>query len=873
MSELSAQLERIIDSLQQQFSRSRVVWWEDPQGEFSEILDAMPLQGIQILRRSATPALAIKRQVEVLDPAGLFLIYEDRIPPDPEQDWLLDIRLYAAPFAADRTSMLLQELGLRQHSLREHLKVRSAFFASKERVARIHRLLSPDDDEAALDLKILAVLVKVEQAELFAVLTAIFATLAEAEDLENNPLWESIAKFDMQPVFWQLMQIAFGYQHSEPALRHFLVRLFATDMGHALHAQAPANLKALQLNPARAANVAVFLSQWRDSTLRQHSYDRLSKRIAADLRSAELLAQVPLEALMAISTFVDVERLIAERLRDAVLNNTSEAVGQQLRDMASRRMNGYWANPRWPDNDDANRSIWCGYYRSLIAASELFELKLRYGEGFSFASAEACYNAYTNELYRFDQLYRGYHEAADAVYARSPDALSSLTTRVEQDYLNGFLQPLAQKWGSFLDAGLLQQWQLPEVPNQQNFYAEHVERYLRGGEDRRVFVVISDALRYEVAQELNESLNGKYRFSSELSSQLGVLPSYTKLGMASLLPHKVLSYTDTGLVQVDGLSSDGLESRNKILTGVNGLALRAEDFLNMNKTDGRELIKPYRVIYIYHNKIDAVGDSSSTESSTFSACRDAIGDLESIVSRIINNLNGHRVLVTADHGFLFQDSALEALDKSKLLAKPAGSIVSKKRYLIGRNLGSSDQVHAGFIRDTAGIGDDMMFWSPKGVNRFHFVGGARFIHGGASLQEVAVPVLKVQQIRGQKAKETAVRKAQVTVLGNNFTITTNRYVFNLLQTEPVSERVRPAVLRVGLFDEAGEAVSVVEQVSMDSDSPNLDQRQRKVILTLLNRPFSSSERYFFKLLDAETDVEQFRIDVRINLAISNDFDF
>ena len=98
-------------------------------------------------------------------------------------------------------------------------------------------------------------------------------------------------------------------------------------------------------------------------------------------------------------------------------------------------------------------------------------------------------------------------------------------------------------------------------------------------------------------------------------------------------------------------------------------------------------------------------------------------------------------------------------------------------------------------------------------------------------------------------------------------------MFNLLQTEPVSERVHPAILRVGLFDEAGEAVSVVEQVSMDSDSQNLDQRQRKVILTLLNRPFSSSERYFFKLLDTETDVEQFRIDVRINLAISNDFDF
>ena len=221
MSELSAQLARIIDGLQKQFASSRVVWWEDPQGEFRETLEILELDNVQVLRRSLTPALGIKQQVELLNPSALFLIYEDSNRPEPEQDWLLDIRLYAAPFAADRTSMLLQELGLRQHSLREHLKLRSTFFASKDRVTKIQRLLNPDDDDAALDLKILAVLAKVEQAELFAVLTAIFATLAETEELENNPLWESISKFDMQPVFWQLMLQAFGYQHVQASRHRF----------------------------------------------------------------------------------------------------------------------------------------------------------------------------------------------------------------------------------------------------------------------------------------------------------------------------------------------------------------------------------------------------------------------------------------------------------------------------------------------------------------------------------------------------------------------------------------------------------------------------------------------------------------------------
>ena len=41
----------------------------------------------------------------------------------------------------------------------------------------------------------------------------------------------------------------------------------------------------------------------------------------------------------------------------------------------------------------------------------------------------------------------------------------------------------------------------------------------------------------------------------------------------------------------------------------------------------------------------------------------------------------------------------------------------------------------------------MEFWIPKGANRFHFTGGARFVHGGAMLQEIVVPVITVRHIR------------------------------------------------------------------------------------------------------------------------------
>lgn len=151
------------------------------------------------------------------------------------------------------------------------------------------------------------------------------------------------------------------------------------------------------------------------------------------------------------------------------------------------------------------------------------------------------------------------------------------------------------------------------------------------------------------AQELTAELNGKYRFQAELTSQLGVLPSYTALGMASLLPHKKLEYGSKGDVLADGYSTVASE-RDSILHKVGGMACFADDLMKMKKEEGRELIKDKRVVYIYHNKIDAIGDSASTDSDTFQSVRDAINELATLITLVINNLNGHHVLNSVHNG-------------------------------------------------------------------------------------------------------------------------------------------------------------------------------------------------------------------------------
>jgi len=419
----------------------------------------------------------------------------------------------------------------------------------------------------------------------------------------------------------------------------------------------------------------------------------------------------------------------------------------------------------------------------------------------------------------------------------------------------------------------LKKWQIEKIPNQQGFYERNVDRRLDKGADRRAYVIISDAFRYEAAQELTTELNGKYRFEATLSSQLGVLPSYTALGMASLLPHKTLAYrvlpnggTD---VLVDGKSSIASE-RDGILQSVGGMACKYDELISKKKDEGREFVRDKRVVYIYHNTVDAVGDDGKTEGHTFEAVRRAIDELAAIVNYIVNSLNGNHVVVTADHGFLFTETARVETDKSKLNDKPESTVLAKKRYLLGPNLPDCDAAWHGKLSVTAGATGDMEFWIPKGANLFHFVGGARFVHGGAMPQEIVVPVVTVKQIKGKSALDTKIKPVTVQVLGSNHRITTAQHRFQLIQMESVSDRVKPITLRIAIYD-GEEPVTDIQTVKFESSSGNLDERKKWVSLVLIERQYNKKTPYRLVLRDAETGIEHQSVELIIDRAFTDDF--
>ena len=106
----------------------------------------------------------------------------------------------------------------------------------------------------------------------------------------------------------------------------------------------------------------------------------------------------------------------------------------------------------------------------------------------------------------------------------------------------------------------------------------------------------------------------------------------------------------------------------------------------------------------------------------------------------------------------------------------------------------------------------MEFWVPRAANRFHFVGGARYVHGGAMPQEVVVPLVTVTQLRGKKGAGSRSEKVSVQVLGANHKMTAPMYRFEFIQTVALGERRRPITLRAAVYDGA-RAVTSVETIT------------------------------------------------------------
>ena len=857
--------------------KKRIVFWYDAEKEFEEMPASIRVDDVTILRLDEHGALELKIKLETEDAHGKYILYAPYAEPAPEDDWLLDIKLYSYTFHADQASILLKELNLEYQSLRPYLKERKAFFRSQERLNRLKKWIQANDREDDIDLKMLAVITKADQPEPFSILMSLLVSFCQKGKYihdEPSKLWLQIEKLDLKAAFWKIIAQNFGYIKTDlPGITDFLIRVFVTDFSVSLKAELPTALSHFPIQgSSHSNNCTVFLAQWRTNITYFKYYNIVAKYIAEKLKIDQLLIPLDFESLLEVMTFESVERRIISTLKNQI-GKDLEKDYQATNDTIKRRLDGYWATTVL--NDDSKVNLYQTAYKALEAAICLFELRKKYDPGFSYRSAKDMFSAYTSELFLFDQHYRKFYELADRADMAGWDVLKALKETVESCYSGWFMDQLALTWGDFLEKSakdcLMDKWKIPYVANQYEFFRTHIKSTLKQSSRNRLFVIISDAFRFEAAEELTRKINGKYRLKADLDHMLGILPGYTALGMAALLPHKTLSFKDSPKadVIVDGKPCGSLDQRGLILNGYDGTTIKADTLLSMSKDSGREFVKPNRVIYIYHDKIDAIGDKAVSESNTFEAVRQTLDELYALVSFIINSLNGTRVVITADHGFIYQEKAPQPIDKSTLEINFANTVKTHKRFIMGKNLGQQHNAISGNTKTTSNTDAKMEFLLPKGTNRYNFVGGARFFHGGAMLQEVVIPVITVTEMKGKHTEKSEIRQVGVSLLGSYKKLVTNRPIYKLIQTDPVSERMKPITLKVSLRDK-NDLISNEEIVTFDSSSSSMDERRKSVKLTLMAGSYDNKKEYYLVLRNID-DTEYDRIPLIIDIAFANDF--
>jgi len=787
--------DRIAQALTKLFDRYRIVFWYDAKQELRDDFEALQLPGVEKLEL-INNEYGIKYRLLREQPDQKFLLYREGPQPADLDNWLLDVQLAHGEFRTDQVAILLSELELGLE-FTEVVQAHAEFFQAIKRKDALKKLLKADDTAGQIRLKMLAVCTGSEP-RMDAVVENLLQELADGRD-EKIKL---VGRCSLDGFFWEQMTRCYGYKSDEPGIRDFVIELFKSCYAMGTDGQVKLTGDAL-----------VFLKRWKDSRQFEGGFETLSGECAEVLGIEKDLAKRDFRELIELDFFRLIDQKIISDLVRAVAARTVSSGDVAI--WVRQRRQGHWYRE----------------YRHLYEAVD-------YAAQFTNALGEAKLamdslaegvQRYSRFWYQLDQLYRKftYHVRMSG----QASLMGTLTDQIENLYSNNYLLKLGDRFQTFVDAA--SKWEAFPVRKQKEFFEHWVRPFLR--KDNKVCVIISDAMRYEIGDELLSLIRQEDRYSAELEPALSMLPSYTQLGMAALLPNKELAIAgnDSGTVLVDGQSSQGTANRIKILgkaTAARATACKADELMAMKGDDCRALVRDHDVIYVYHNRIDATGDKRESEERVFEAVEETLQELIRLIKKL-TGANANNLLVTSDHGFIFQNRAIDESDFSGVDAEGDQILFRDRRFVLGKGLTAASSLHK-FTSEQLGLAGEVEVQIPKSINRLRLKGsGSRFVHGGASLQEVVIPVLKIN-----KKRQSDVTAVEVDILrGASSVITSGQLAVTMYQAGPVTDKIQPRVLRAGIYTEAGDLISDSHDLTFDLSSDNPRERELQVRFVLTHK--------------------------------------
>ncbi len=343
--------------------------------------------------------------------------------------------------------------------------------------------------------------------------------------------------------------------------------------------------------------------------------------------------------------------------------------------------------------------------------------------------------------------------------------------------------------------------------------------------NQKQVVIISDGLRYEVAQELYYEM-AKSRHEASIEAMLSMLPSETEYTKCALLPHQSLRYADNTMLVDDQHLSGTPERKKQVQKFIpNAHCVDIKEVLQNSRDQNRELVK-YDLLVVFQDEIDETGHKDDPEKLT-KACEQTIMDLGKAVTKL-HDANSSSIWITADHGFLFNDFELSDPNKLKAVEDKATILEKMSRYILST---SNEQFHAIMrfpLEEVSGMKGNINVAVPIGTIRIKAPGASyKYAHGGASLQEMIVPLL-----HSRNKDENKKEKVGVTILGQRLNMVSSRLKFKVIQSEAVDMSTVARTIVCAVYD-GDTPVTAEKQLLLNStDAVNFNNRIFEVELTL-----------------------------------------
>ena len=531
LSEVKRILDERFNEQPQSGARRQIIFWYDEEGQFARDIDELELANTRILKLHTNNAFHIKYQLEKVDRESNYLLYSPLPKPAARDNWLLDMLKYSTEFSTDKAVLVMRDFGVKDPALVNTFRRYLKFFDNKERYRKLASYGLDILTENRMHVAVMSVLCRLPAADFESVVRKVLMGETEVQ----NKYLEAINSFGDLEAYWELAEKRYGYSYEERSLEKLLLMFLVTHLSYSLEEKLPEIWQ--QYLTLQKTDSMIFVDSFMNHAGDNKYYDALACQAEEILKVKDYITRWDLEKYLECDTFRAFDQAILAYLRDSLLEDIGEFT--KYRRIIDKRRTSHW----FAEFQDE--------YEALYYAVALLEAEKKAGKKITGDTPFEMVHAYTSEYFLLDQYYRKFYLHYDNMDKKEP--FVALAEKIENTYTHWFLDELSIKWSEALAGELSQGYPLAGVGQQQNFYGDFISSHI--SRDERVFVIISDGLRYEIGQELQILLQKELRGTAQLSFLQGIVPSTTKIGMAGLLPGNKIEINDRADVLKDGINT------------------------------------------------------------------------------------------------------------------------------------------------------------------------------------------------------------------------------------------------------------------------------------------------------------------------------